>query len=134
MQRRKLRQARNEPLRTEGGHHRQVQHIAFFAAHADFLRVALDLLQVQADARSVAAAGVGQQQAAARAQEQRHAQARFERRHMAAHRAGRERQLLGRTRKALQPRRCLEGLQHPEAGDVLAHGFLIFVKLNNPGG
>jgi hypothetical protein len=100
-----------------------VQHIALFTAHADFLRVALDLLQVQADARRVAAAGVGQQQAAARAQEQRHAQALFERCHMAADRAGGERQFLGRTRKALQPRGRLEGLQYPEAGDVLAHGF-----------
>ncbi|MCY1231745.1 hypothetical protein D9M72_442050 [compost metagenome] len=119
---RKIRQARDQPLGGKGGHHRQLQCVAHGAAGGNFQRVALQVVQVPADARGVFAPSIGQLQAPAHAGEQRHAQALLQLRHLPPHRAVRQRQLCRGAGKAAQPCRSLEGLQRAQVGDVVSHG------------
>jgi hypothetical protein len=89
-----LREARNEPRGCEERRDAHRQHAAVGGARHALRRIG-DLPECVAHRRQVVAAGGREQDAAVDALEQLHAEMRLERADHLAHRAGRDRQLLG---------------------------------------
>ncbi|MNT07092.1 hypothetical protein D3C72_1417820 [compost metagenome] len=109
--------ARRQPARGERRHGTDGQALVAVAGlqHA---RGIGDLQQRVAHALGIDAAGRRQRDALAVALEQRHAQFVFQRADLVADRAVRDKQLRGRARKALVPRRGLEGAQGGQRGQA----------------
>jgi hypothetical protein len=114
-------QARQQPARGEGRHHRQFEHAAGAVVRHHRQRVVLDRIQPRRDLAAVAQPRLGELHAAPGAAEQRHAEEVLQRGDLAADRALRQRELLRRAGEALVARGGLEGEQRGGAGDLLAH-------------
>ncbi|KGS79755.1 hypothetical protein Y027_5718 [Burkholderia pseudomallei TSV5] len=120
-QRAELRQARNQPLARERRHDRELERRADAALRHQLERVALDALEVAPHERRIMAAVRRQHDPFLDPQEQRDAEPLLERRDLAADRALRERELVGRAGKAFVAGRRFEDLQRREVRNAFAH-------------